>query len=124
MLDQVREEISSGVRMRTRVRGLGCAVFLAVITSTQGHAGGWSGFQHPGYPVASGATSFYIGYFSDPTGLTLSFQNTTPSDIGLNLLSQTVAFQGVWFELLAPIKSCGPLGMVLGASYHLSLIHI
>lgn len=97
--------------MRTRrVLGLGCAVLLAVITSTQGHAGGWSGFQHPGYPIASGATSFDIGYFSDPTGLTLSFQNTAP-DTGLNLLSQTVDFQGVWFELLAPIKSCGPLGM-------------
>ncbi len=104
------------MRMR-RVLGLGCAVLLAFITSTSGHAGGWSGFQHPGYPFASGATSFYVGYFSDPTGLTLSFQNTDPGT-SLNLISQTVAFQGVWFELLAPIKSCGPLGMVLGANYH------
>jgi hypothetical protein len=113
-----REEVLSGVDMRIRrVLGLGCAVLLAVITSTLGHAGGWTGFQHPGYPFASGATSFYVGYFSDPTGLTLSFQNTDPGT-SLNLISQTVAFQGVWFELLAPIKSCGPLGMVVGANYH------
>jgi hypothetical protein len=29
-----------------------------------------------------------------------------------------VDFQGVWFELLAPIKSDGPLGLLLGAFYH------
>jgi len=107
--------------MRTRrVLGLGCAVFLAIITSTQGHAGCWSGFQHPGYPFASGATSFHVGYFSDPSGLTVSFQNTSPGT-DLNFLSQTVNFQGVWFELLAPIKSCGPLGMMLGVNYHFPL---
>ncbi len=107
--------------MRTRrFLGLGCAVFLAVIIATQGHAGGWSGFQHPGYPFASGATSFYVGYFSDPSGLTVSFQNTSP-DTTLSLISHTVDFQGVWFELLAPIKSCGPLGMMVGANYHFPL---
>jgi hypothetical protein len=115
------EKVLSGVDMRTgRVFGLGCAVFLVVFASTLGHAGGWSGFQHPGYPFASGATSFYVGYFSDPSGLTVSFQKTAP-DATLDLLSHTVNFQGVWFELLAPIKSCGPLGLTLGANYHFPL---
>jgi len=104
-----------------RVLGLGCTLFMVFFVSTQGHAGGWCGFQHPGCAITSGAGSVYVGYFSDPTGLTLSFQNTTPAGNSLNLLSHTVDFQGVWFELLAPIKSCGPLGMVLGASYHFPL---
>jgi hypothetical protein len=113
------KEILSGVDMRIRrVVGLGCAVSLALFMSTQGHAGGWCGFQHPGCAITSTAASFYVGYFSDPSGLTLSFQSSTPSNNSLNLLSQTVDFQGVWFELLAPIKISGPLGMVSGASYH------
>jgi hypothetical protein len=100
--------------MRTQcVLGLVCAVSLL---STSAHAGGWCGFQHPGHVITSSATSVYVGYFSDPTGLTLSFQSSAPNS--LNWLSHTVDFQGVWLELLAPIRSCGPLGMVLGASYH------
>ncbi len=103
--------------MRTRCWP-GCVVFLALVLPTQAHAGGWCGFQHPGCAVTSGATSFYVGYFSDPSDLTLSFQTSAPDTVSLNLLSHAISFKGVWFELLAPIKSSGPLGMVLGANYH------
>jgi hypothetical protein len=100
------------------VVGIAFSVILAFIVPTQGIAGGWCGFQHPGYPCASGATSFYVGYFTDPSGLEISFQSRTASNNSLNLLSHKVDFQGVWLELLAPIKSAGPLGLVLGAFYH------
>ena len=114
-----RSRVLSGVVLQTSwVVGIAFSVILALIIPTQGHAGGWCGFQHPGYPCASGATSFYVGYFSDPTGLDISFQSHTPSNNSLNQLSHKVDFQGVWFELLAPIKSAGPLGLVLGAFYH------
>ena len=114
-----RSRVLSGVDLQTSwVVGIAFSVILALIMPTQGHAGGWCGFQHPGYPCASGATSFYVGYFSDPTGLDISFQSRTPSNNSLNQLSHKVDFQGVWFELLAPIKSAGPLGLVLGAFYH------
>jgi hypothetical protein len=100
------------------VVGIAFTVILAVIIPTQSIGGGWTGFQHPGYPCASGATSFYVGYYSDPSGLNISFQSRTPSDNSLNQLSHKVDFQGVWFELLAPIKSSGPLGLMLGAFYN------
>lgn len=102
----------------SRVVGIAFSVILAIIVPTQGIGGGWCGFQHPGYAYASGATSFYVGYFTDPTGLNISFQSRTPSNNSLNLLSHKVDLQGVWFELLTPIKSWGPLGLVLGAAYN------
>ena len=103
--------------MRTRC-WLGCVVFLALVLPTQAHAGGWCGLQNPGCAVTSGATAFYVGYFSDPSDLTLSFRSSARDTVSLNLLSHAISFKGVWFELLAPIKSSGPLGMVLGANYH------
>lgn len=111
-------QVLSGVDLRISwVLGLAFSVVFAVMVPTQGHAGGWCGFQHPGDPCASGATSFYVGYFTDPTSLDISFQSRTPSN-SLNRLSHKVDFRGVWFELLAPVKSSGPLGLVAGAFYH------
>jgi hypothetical protein len=105
--------------MRTSsLLALGFGIILALVAPTQSHAGAWCGFQHSGYACPSTALSFYVGYYTDPTSLDISFQSRTLSDNNVNLLSHSVNFEGVWFELLAPIKNCGPFGLVLGASYN------
>jgi len=105
--------------MRTSsLLGLGFGIILALVAPTQSHAGAWCGFQHSGYACPSNAASFYVGYYTDPTSLDISFQSRTVSDNNVNLLSHSVNFEGVWFELLAPIKNCGPFGLVLGAAYN------
>lgn len=98
--------------------GLGLSIFLALVVPTQSHAGAWCGFQHSGYAIPSTALSFYVGYFTDPTKLDISFQSRTASNNSVNFLSHSVDFEGVWFELLAPIKTCAPVGLVLGGAYN------
>ncbi len=63
------------------------------------------------------APSVYTGYFFQNKGADFSF---TSADTVLNSvveLRQQFDLQGIWLELMVPVKGNGPLGLVLGWSY-------
>ncbi len=101
--------------------GVVVGILSTVVMPAQIQAGGWGGLQCTANACPFGATSFYTGYFVDPTRAGITFRNSTPTANSLNELSHQVDLRGVWFELLVPVKCCGPLGVMLGGFYHFPL---
>jgi hypothetical protein len=58
-----------------------------------------------------------IGYLSPKTATTFSLSNSASNQFKIISLKQTLDVQGVWMEFTLPIKSSGPLGLVIDFGY-------
>ncbi|MFH1118045.1 MAG: hypothetical protein V1792_29340 [Pseudomonadota bacterium] len=97
------------------------AVFLWVFFLAGTPAAVWAqagyGWVCPAAAKVGSAPSVYTGYFFQNKGADFSF---TTDDTGVNTaleVRQQFDLQGIWLELMVPVKGNGPLGLVLGWSY-------
>ena len=58
-----------------------------------------------------------IGYLSPKTATTFSLSNSASNQFKIISLKQTLDVQGVWTEFTLPIKSSGPLGLMIDFGY-------
>jgi hypothetical protein len=101
----------------TRVMVILAGVFLLAATPVSVQAQGCYGWVCPGPASSGSAPSIFTGYFFQTKGADISFNAPewpTNSVIGLR---QQFDLQGIWTELMVPVKGCGPAGLVLGWAY-------
>jgi hypothetical protein len=65
----------------------------------------------------SAQPTVYIGWLTPNKATTFSLGNSASNTFNIRSLEQTLNVQGVWTELLVPIKTSSPLGLILDFGY-------
>jgi hypothetical protein len=65
----------------------------------------------------SAQPTVYIGWITPNKATTFSLANNASNQFNIRSLEQTLNVQGVWTELLVPIKTSSPLGLILDFGY-------
>jgi hypothetical protein len=65
----------------------------------------------------SAQPTIYIGWLTPNKATTFSLGNSASNTFNIRSLEQTLNVQGVWTELLIPIKTSSPLGLLLDVGY-------
>lgn len=94
---------------------VGVLVLVAAPVATFGQGG--YGWVCPGPCKIGSAPSIFAGYFFQNKGADFSFTANDPVANSVADLRQQFDLQGVWLELMVPIKGQGPFGLVLGWAY-------
>jgi len=101
----------------TRIVAILVVVCFLIGTPAVALAQAGYGWICPATAAVGSAPSVFTGYFFQNKGADFSF---TTADTAVNSvveLRQQFDLQGIWLELMVPVKGNGPLGLVLGWSY-------
>jgi hypothetical protein len=75
-------------------------------------------WDHPGaIPSFSSQPTVFIGYLTPHKATTFSLGNSASNTFNIRSLEQTLNIQGIWTEFSLPVKSSGPLGVVVDFGY-------
>jgi len=75
-------------------------------------------WDQPGViPSFSSQPTVFIGYLTPNKATTFSLGNSASNTFNIRSLEQTLNIQGIWTEVSLPVKSSGPLGVVVDFGY-------
>ena len=75
-------------------------------------------WDHPGaIPSFSSQPTVFVGYLTPNKATTFSLGNSASNTFNIRSLEQTLNIQGIWTEVSLPVKSSGPLGVVVDFGY-------
>lgn len=93
-----------------------CVTFLVAIAPSVASA--QIIWDHPGViPSFSSQPTVFVGYLTPNKATTFSLGNTASNTFNIRSLEQTLNIQGIWTEFSLPVKSSGPLGLVVDFGY-------
>ena len=75
-------------------------------------------WDRPGaIPTFSSQPTVFVGYLTPNKATTFSLGNSASNTFNIRSLEQTLNIQGIWTEFSLPVKSSGPLGVVVDFGY-------
>ncbi|MFH0960765.1 MAG: hypothetical protein V1897_18935 [Pseudomonadota bacterium] len=102
--------------MKTMAKMWPMAVVLTLLVCPV--AGAQIIWDQPGaIPSFSSQPTVFVGYLTPNKSTTFSLGNSASNTFNIRSLEQTLNIQGIWTEFSLPVKSSGPLGLVLDFGY-------